>query len=960
MYTFFRTASIWKMALLLGTAAVLGAAMPWFNRSKVDFNTQVKPILNKHCLSCHGGVKRKAGFSLLTREFALAPNESGKPAIVPGDPGASEMIRRLRCTDPEERMPYKEAPLAKEEISLLSQWIKEGALWDRHWAYRPVEAPQIPKAEGFFAKLFKKENINWVKGNIDYYIYDRLKQAQLTPSPEADPLALLQRVSLDLTGLPAPDKLAQQYLSAVDSDPNGAYGQLVDSLLATPAYGERWAGVWLDVARYADTKGYERDDHRQIWRYRDWLIRAFNADMPYNQFLTEQLAGDLLPNPTDAQYVATAFHRNTMTNDEGGTDNEEFRVAAVIDRVNTTWEGLMGTTFACVQCHSHPYDPFMHEEYYQFMAFFNNTRDEDTEEEYPLLRHYSGADSLSRLALGGWLAKHQSPEKTQEIITFLRTWQPAFYSLAADSMHNCDLYDTKWLTMRNHATARFKQVALEGKSRLIYRYRTGLQGGTWSVRLDHPDGPELFWVIPKNTNWATVTDYVDFKPVSGTHHLWFRYENPALKPADAVGMGYDWFHFTTPFPGKDQPDYAANEKEFWRLLNLKVPTTPILLDPPADLARETHVFERGNWRVKGAKVTAGVPAHLPPFPSNAPRNRLGLAQWMCGPEHPLTARTLVNRVWEQLFGAGLAETLEDLGTQGIPPSHRELLDYLAWQFTHEHQWHLKSLLREMVLSATYRQDAKVTAAGLEQDPYNKLYARGPRVRLSAEQIRDRTLAVSGILSPKMYGPSVMPYQPEGIWKSPWNGAAWKKSEGEDQYRRALYTFWKRGAPYPSMMTFDGTAREVCAARRVRTNTPLQALVTLNDSVYVEAAHCFAQRLEKEHPDDVRAQIAKGYERAVGRPISAEKLVALEQLYQQALTAYRQKPDEAAQLLGNAPNSATAATTAFKPSLGKMAPKAASTTAGVLTSTEKQLFPHSAALMVVANAILNLDEFVTKS
>lgn len=957
MRTFFRTVSVWKAALLLATVVSVGAAVPWFTRAPVDFNAQIKPLLNKHCLSCHGGVRRKGGFSLLTREFALAPNESGKPAIVPGHPEQSEMIRRLRCEDPEARMPYKEDPLDPSDIALLTRWIKEGAAWDRHWAYRSLEAPEVPNIKSGFLYFFSKENNNWVKNNIDNYIFKRLQQEHLTPAPEAGPQTLLQRVSLDLIGLPAPERLARQYLDAAEREPEAAYSRLVDSLLALPQYGERWAGMWLDIARYADTKGYERDDQRQIWRYRDWLIRAFNSDMPYDRFLTEQLAGDLLPNPTEAQYVATAFHRNTMTNDEGGTDNEEFRVAAVIDRVNTTWEGLMGTTFACVQCHSHPYDPFMQEEYYQFMAFFNNTRDEDTEEEYPLLRHFSGADSLSLLSLQGWLAQHQSPQKTQEIITFLRTWQPAFYSLAADSMTNCDLYDTKWLTMRHRATARFKQVNLDGKSRLIYRFRTGLAGGRWSVHLDTPDGPELFRVTPVNTKWATVPAFVDFKPVAGTHDLWFQYENAALKSAEEVGMGYDWFHFTDPLPGKEQADYAQYEKEFWRLLDLKVPTTPIMLDPSPDLARSTQVFERGNWRVKGANVNSGVPAHLIPFPDGAPRNRLGLAQWMCDPQHPLTARTMVNRVWEQVFGTGIAETLEDLGTQGIPPTHRELLDYLAWQFGHEHQWRLKSLLREIVTSATYRQDSKITAEKLAADPYNKYYGRGPRVRLSAEQIRDRALAVAGLLSQKLYGPSVMPYQPEGIWKSPWNGATWKKSDGEDQYRRALYTFLKRGAPYPSMMTFDGTAREVCAARRVRTNTPLQALVMLNDSVYMEAARFFARRLAAAAPNDVRAQIAQGYEKAIGHPITTAKLETLEALYRQALAAYQEKPAEAGRLTGEWP---PAAPSIPKPGLVKTNIKAASTTATPPSVEQGELFAQQAALVIVANAILNLDEFVTKS
>jgi hypothetical protein len=337
----------------------------------VDFNTQVKPIINRRCITCHGGVRAKGGFSLLFREDAFAKTTSGKPAIIPGDPDHSEMIRRLTLKDPEERMPYKHEPLTSDEVDILKRWVREGAPWGQHWAYVPVAAPADPSV------------------GIDHYIREKLKEEHLEPASEASAPDLLRRVSLDLTGLYPSDAVAAEYLRTRN------YEALVDTLLASPHFGERWAAMWLDLARYADTKGYERDDSRNIWRYRDWLIRAFNTDEPYDRFLTEQLAGDLLANPGDAEYTATAFHRNTMTNDEGGTDNEEFRTAAVLDRVNTTWEALMGTTFACTQCHSHPYDPFRHEEYYKFMAYFNDTRDEDSYADYPLLRNFSDSDRLS-------------------------------------------------------------------------------------------------------------------------------------------------------------------------------------------------------------------------------------------------------------------------------------------------------------------------------------------------------------------------------------------------------------------------------------------------------------------------------------------------------------------------------------------------------------------------------------
>ena len=805
-------------------------------RKKIDYITDVKPIINKNCITCHGGVRRKSGFSLLFRSDALAKNESGKPAIIPGDPDHSEMIRRLTLKDPEERMPYKHPPLSKEEIGILKDWIKQGATWGDHWAYLPVKPTPLPEFHNGFLGLFGQEKPEWAKNEIDYFVYDKLRQEKLKPSQEADKSTLLRRVSLDLTGIPAPDEIASAYLKDTSS---AAYEKLVDALLNSSAYGERWTAMWLDLARYADTKGYERDDSRSIWRYRDWLIQAFNKDMPYDQFLTEQLAGDLLPDPTNAQYIATAFHRNTMTNDEGGTDNEEFRTAAVIDRVNTTWEALMGTTFACVQCHSHPYDPFRHEEYYKFMAFFNNMRDEDTYGDYPLLREYRKPDSSRLTKLQSWLNANTTPQRNKEIMTFIKTWQPAINSLLADEFTNSELLDTKWLVLRNHAVCRLKNVGLEGKNQLIFRYISWVNDGKWTIHMDKPDGPVLKTSVPINSkgNWKFAT--IEIPETQGAHDLWFTYECPSLKSPLDNGIQFGWFYFTKDFPGKGQTGYDSAFRYYNELMaSDNITVTPIAMDNPEDMFRKTNVFERGNWLVKGEEVKPDVPHYLNAFPNNAPKNRLGLAEWMTSTENPLTSRTIVNRIWEQIFGTGIAETLEDLGTQGLPPTHRELLDWLSWKLMHDYKWSLKKLMKEMVMSATYRQDSKATDEDLQKDPFNKYYARGPRTRLSAEQIRDQALSVSGVLSRKMYGPSVMPYQPGGIWLSPWNGSTWDKSTGEDQYRRGIYTYWKRTAPYPSMMSFDGASREVCTARRIRTNTPLQALVTLNDSVYIEASRLF--------------------------------------------------------------------------------------------------------------------------
>lgn len=871
--------------LLLVVAILVGIALVSWRIFKpereVDFNTEVKPILNKKCITCHGGVRRQADFSLLFRVDAInGKTKSGKPAIVPGDPDHSEMIRRLTMHDPEDRMPYKQAPLSGEEIGTLRKWIRQGAKWGDHWAYVPVKPVEVPKLTGSFWGLEKSKGAGWVRNDIDPFIYDKMQQIGLSPSAEADKATLLRRVSLDLVGLPPSRELARQFFA--DSSA-GAYERVVDALLASPHFGERWAALWLDLARYADTKGYERDDSRSIWRYRDWLITRFNEDMPYDRFLTEQLAGDLLPNPTDDELIATAFHRNTMTNDEGGTDNEEFRTAAVLDRVNTTWQALMGTTFACVQCHSHPYDPFRHEEYYKFLAFFNDTRDEDTWADYPLLRKFSKEDSAAMVRLVDWVRMRGGEEEAHAVRRFLRTWEPAINSLTADQFVNAELADTKWLVFRNHGSARLQRVDLEGRDQLIYRYLGMVAGGEWTMHLDKPDGPVIGRVKADTTkDWKIAV--VPLPAVKGVHTIFITYENPRIKKPDQSGLQFDWFYFSRKLPAGDE----GMEKLYWRLVNADVPTVPVMMDNPVDMHRPTHVFEKGNWLVKGAVVEPATPHALNPWPAGAPRNRLGLARWLTDPQNPLTARTMVNRLWEQLFGSGLVETLEDLGTQGAIPTHRELLDHLAWQFMHADGWSVKKLLREMVLSATYRQDSKVSKEALAKDADDHYYSRAPRVRLSAEEVRDQALAVSGLLNDTVGGPSVMPWQPKGIWLSPWNGQDWKKSTGAAGYRRAVYTYWKRTAPYPSMISFDGTAREVCTARRIRTNTPLQALVLLNDSVYLEAAGKLAVRMRREA--DVSKAIGMGYEALMLKPMPAEKEAPLKLLYEKADKEFNGKVD----------------------------------------------------------------------
>lgn len=958
--------------IMLLIIIVAGILVSTFHPTPIDYSTQVKPIINKKCIACHGGVKQQGGFSLLFREDALGKTKSGHPAIIPGDAASSEFIKRIKSIDPEERMPYKHEPLSKEEIKILEDWVDQGAKWGEHWAYVPVQKQEPPSGgKGFFAWLTGGKNAGGNNG-VDAFIWQKLKEHQLTAADPADKATLLRRVSLDLIGMPAPASLATKYLNSTGPD---GYEQLVDSLLASPHYGERWTATWLDLARYADTKGYERDDYRNMWRYRDWLINAFNNDKPYNVFLTEQLAGDLLAHPSDEQLIATAFHRNTMTNDEGGTDNEEFRTAAVMDRVSSTWEALMGTTFACVQCHSHPYDPFRHDDYYKFLAFFNNTRDEDSYADYPLLRHFSDSDKVKLDSLSAWLAMNVSTSETLSVLKFLKTWQPSINSLTADRLVNAEISDTKWFALRNNGRGRLRNVCLTGTEELIVRLQQYVKGGVLRIRLDSTSGPELARLADDDragTDWFNRR--VGFKPVAGCHDLYFEYSNPSLKDKpNATGLMFDWFYFAKKFPGEGDRGYVDAAATYWQLASAATDNIPIMDENPMSMRRTTQVFERGNWLMKGARVEPDVPHSLNQLPVDAPRNRLGLAMWLTSKQNPLTARTMVNRVWEQLFGKGLVETLEDIGSQGALPTHRELLDYLSYRFMNEDGWSIKKLVKEIVLSATYQESSIVSPALLAADPDDRWYSRGARVRLSAEEIRDQALAVSGLLSDKLGGPSVMPYQPEGVWQSPWNGRNWQKNKDGNQYRRAIYTFWKRTAAYPSMLTYDGVSREVCSARRIRTNTPLQALVTLNDPVYFEAAQHLAMEAVRQSPGDANAQIRWCYHKALGKEIGDKQFIILHELYRTTSGQYRKDPvamhkmvdsmykranppgkgvDHFSKVVNPINGKADIAS-------GKKGDSAMGKTGdSAMRMTEQD--PDMAALVMVANTVMNIDEFITKN
>jgi len=565
------------------------------------------------------------------------------------------------------------------------------------------------------------------------------------------------------------------------------------------------------------------------------------------------------------------------------------------------------------------------------MAYFNNTRDEDVPAEYPLLRLFEDTLKQDLDAVTNWTKQYSSDEQGKKTNLFLRTWQPSISFTVADNLTNAVITGkNSTLALRNHAIARLPKADLNNAGQMIWNCYTNEKNGTLRVRIDSANGPVVATVPIKAMNqWRR--ERVDFATtLNGIHDVYITYDNPTFPViTDKLAIFFDWFSFQPQLPGKGLPGYEAMKKTFWKLVTADVVTTPVMVENPSSMWRTTNVFERGNFRTLGKKVEPSVPNSLSfAMPANAPKNRLGLAMWLTDKKNPLVSRTMVNRLWEQLFGNGIAETLEDMGTQGIPPTHKELMDHLSWKFMNEYKWSVKKLLKELVMSATYRQDSKLTEELKEKDLANKFYARGPRMRLSAEQLRDQHLCISGAMSNKMYGAGVMPWQPEGIWLSPYNGARWQNSKGEDQYRRAVYTYWKRTAAYPSMISFDGVQRVLCTARRIRTNTPLQALVTLNDSAYIDMARLFAYRIKKEAGASVDKQIQKGYELMLYKTMPKEKLNVFVDLYNQALNEFKTDDDKTKKLVG--------------------------------TDNKEHNNASTAALIVVANAMMNLDEVVMKN
>jgi hypothetical protein len=722
---------------------------------KVDFNRDVRPILSNNCFACHGPDEktRKGKLRLDTREGAVE----------------ASVVR-----------------LTPREVEVLTRWIKEGANYSPHWAYVKPVRPAVPKvgAPNFV-----------VRNPVDAFLASRLIAEKLPQQPEADRYALARRAALDLTGLPPTPEEVEAFVK--DASPT-AYESFVDKLLTKPAYGEHMARGWLDLARYADSAGYADDPPRTIWKYRDYVITSFNANKPFDVFTVEQIAGDLLPKPTTEQLVATAFHRNTMTNSEGGTNDEEFRNVAVVDRVNTTYMVWMGTSMACAQCHTHKYDPLTQKEFFASYAFFNNTADADHKDESPTLPFWDGDQQKKKDALQAQVAE--------------------------------------------------LEAKLKGKK------------------------PEE--MRPEREKLAAL-----------------KKEDAALKPATSV---------------------------------------PVMKELVGAQRRKTRLQYRGNFLDLGDEVTEAVPAALHQFPADAPRTRLEFAKWLVSPENPLTARVTANRLWEQVFGTGIVRTSEEFGAQGELPSHPELLDWLAVEL--QTDWDVKRFLKLLVTSAAYRQSSKVSPGLFERDPDNRLLARGPRVRLSAEMVRDQALAAAGLLSPKVLGPSVKPPQPNlGVSAAFGGSIDWQTSAGEDKFRRGIYTQWRRSNPYPSMSTFDAPNRDTCTVRRARTNTPLQALVTMNDPVYVEASQGLARRMMEKGGTGTHEKAAFGFRACLVRPPTPAEVERLVKLFREAQTKFTADPAKAKQFATNP--------------LGPL---------------PKGVDPiDAAAWTVVANVLLNLDEMLLK-
>ncbi len=985
----------------------------------IDFNAQIRPLLNRHCIACHGPDEedRQAGLRLDTFE------EATDYAIVPGDAESSDVMDRITTDDDDIRMPPAEHAdaLTKAEIELIGKWINKGANYKTHWAFSPVTDPAVPEIKN--ADTEKPPRIN---NEIDNFILQRVLEAGLEQSPAAEPASLARRVSLDLTGLPpgAHGEPVRQTIDAYLAQPNSqTFESMVDRLLESPSYAEHWASVWLDLARYADTCGYSGDEKRDIWPWRDWLIRSLQENKSYRTLSTEMLAGDLLPNASKDQQLATAFHRNTLSNNEGGTNDEEFRTIAVKDRLSTTLNAWMGLTVRCAECHTHKYDPISHVEYYQLLDFFNHTVDADNRDDRPKLevtvldpaaaaKVNVQIDKLKKKLAGApkvWNTLLPSEMKSRAGTEFELLDDDSI--LATGPLPGVEEYA---FTFDVPASTTIRSIRLEALPHVKHNGNVGrAPEGAFilsQIRMAKLEPSEsIDDSTDKESDGETDEDAAataaspneiilpftsaanDFNqpnhharsaiaetvesggkqgwavnhPVDGyrsQHEAIFELKEPLV--VDQPTQIKIYLLFDPPWKRLNmgcvrisicdvEDSVAKYEKKKLDPLNREIKTliakrdapvrVPVIQERAEKHRRETFVNLRGNFQSKGEKVSAKFPEAFEIEGETFPMNRLGLANWMFDNRNPLTARVAVNRYWARIMGMGITETEEDFGTQGSQPSHPELLDHLATEFR-DGDWDLRALMKKIVTSATYQQSQNVSDKMLELDPRNRLYSRGPRVRLSAEVVRDQALAVSGLLSKKMYGKPVYPPNPiKRVVNAFTGGMTWQESQGDDRYRRAIYTFLKRSAPHPLFETFDVSSRDVCSMRRLRTNTPLQSFMTLNDITFIEAARALATEMvtstnAKEFPIEdklIATQIRHGIKLALYEEPDETQVEVLTRVYQNSREKFAVDLKSAAEMTGKSDN--------FD--------------AEKLPQAEQDKLIQHAAMTVVSNVVLNLDSFL---
>jgi len=965
---------------LVASGADVYAGKPSSTSAAIDFRRDIRPILSEKCFSCHGPDKaaREADLRLDVQAAAFA-ERNGHRAIVPGHPEQSELIRRVTTADADERMPPADSTkkrLTLRQIAMLRRWIKQGARWEKHWAFVAPRRPAIPPVK----------NRTWVRNPIDAFVLARMERQKLAPSPTADRVTLLRRLSLDLIGLPPTIGEVDAFLN--DNRP-GAYGRQVDRLLKSPHYGERWGRIWLDAARYADSDGFEKDKPRFVWFYRDWVINAINRDLPYDQFVIDQIAGDLLPHATQDQIVATGFLRNSMLNEEGGIDPEQFRMEAMFDRMDAIGKSILGLTLKCGQCHSHKYDPLTQEEYYRMFAFLNNSyeaavtvytpeqqsrrralfrgirdieRDlkrrtpdwparmarwessvRNNQPKWTVLniknagsnsqRYYRQADG-SLLAQGYAPTKHDAPFSATTNATDIRAFRLELltdHNLPANGPGRsvtgiCALTEFKVTASSNgdpkqrktvrfvRATADFSNPRMQLGS--LYADKKGKRGYTGPVGYAIDGNLETAWGIdagPGRRNQARKAVFLAETnaafPNGTTLHFTLSQRHGGGNSDDNQNMNLGRFRISVtsdkqavadPLPrrvrriiavpaDKRSPAQQAAVFSYWRTTvgewknaNRRIErlwrthpegTTQLVYDR-REHPRQTYLLQRGDFLKPIKPVSPGVPAFLHPLPKTTTHpDRLDFARWLVDRRSPTTARAFVNRVWQSHFGVGLIKTPGDLGSQGEPPSHPRLLDWLAVEFM-EDGWRLKSLHRLIVTSATYRQSSHALPESFQRDPENRLLARGPRFRVDAEIVRDIALAASGLLNPTIGGPSVYPPAPHFLFERPasYGPKTWIVENGPNRYRRALYTFRFRSVPYPVLQAFDAPNGDVSCIRRARSNTPLQALAVLNEPMFMECAQALARQTLKHGGRTDAERMEYAFRRVLSRkPDARERL-----------------------------------------------------------------------------------------